>query len=195
MTDATAMAPEAPELDALEAPERWIDPPDARRRARERRVARDLVELSRLQRGAERAEFARVDLAHLLRAIVADHPGVVLDGPATARTDTDSRRLARILFILLENAVLHGAPPIAVHYDQRMITVSDGGRGFPAGLRRRATEPFVTGERTNGRGIGLGLAIAERHAGVLGAQLILGDGSAGGASVTVRFAPALPTAE
>jgi signal transduction histidine kinase len=91
--------------------------PQARRQARERRVARDLVELSRLQRGGERAECAPLDLATLLRTISAGYPELQIHGPRQLPVSTDSRRLARVLFTLLDNAYLHGAPPVTVSFD------------------------------------------------------------------------------
>jgi signal transduction histidine kinase len=198
MSEATATAPVAPELDdvALAAAlDCWDDPAARRRRARERRLAHDLVELSRLDRGLERAELAPVDLARLLRAVTADYPGLSLDGPSAAHIETDSRRLARVLFVLLDNAQLHGVPPITLRYDEEAIVVSDEGRGFPANVLARAAEPFVTGRGSEGRGVGLSLAIARRQAALLGATLAIGNGECGGATVAVRFAGAIPTAE
>jgi signal transduction histidine kinase len=198
MSEAITIAPAAPELDnlALSATvERWDDPAARRRRARERRLAHDLVELSRLDRGLERAEPAPVDLARLLRAVTADYAALSLEGPASLRIETDSRRLARVLFVLLDNAQLHGAAPITLRYDEQAVTVSDGGPGFPSNVLARAAEPLVTGRGTDGRGVGLGLAIARRQAALLGAQLVIGNRECGGAHVEVRFAGALAAAE
>lgn len=168
------------------------DAPESRRHARERRVARDLVELSRLQGGGERADCAPVDLATLVRSICADYPQLRLDGPQNVPVSTDSRRLARVLFALLDNAYLHGAPPVSVTYDATEIAISDSGPGLAAGLLPRATEPFVTGERARGRGVGLGLAIAARQAALLGAELQVSNATGGGAVARLCFAAATP---
>jgi signal transduction histidine kinase len=165
----------------------WYEGPDERRQARGRRVARDLVELSRLQRGDERAEPTAVDLAGLLRAICAEYPELCLAGPDSLPFSTDTRRLVRVLSALLENACLHGAPPISVHYDAAEIVVQDGGPGLDPQLLQRATEPFVTGRRAPRRGVGLGLAIAARQAAVLGAELHLSNAPQGGAIAQLRF--------
>jgi signal transduction histidine kinase len=170
------------------------DVPDSRRHARERRVARDLVELSRLQSGGERAECAPLDLATLLRAICADYPDLRVDGPQNVPVSTDSRRLARVLFALLDNAYLHGAPPVSVTYDATEIAVSDSGPGLATELLSRAMEPFVTGERARGRGVGLGLAIASRQAALLGAELHVSNAAGGGALARLCFAAATPLA-
>ena len=146
------------------------DAPGARRHARERRIARDLVELSRLSRGTERADCAPVDLARLVRAIRADYPQVDVVGASSVLVSTDSRRLARILFTLLDNAHLHGAPPVTLSYDEEVVVVGDHGPGFAPALIASATEPFVIGEGALGRGVGLGLAIAAGQAVLLGAE-------------------------
>jgi signal transduction histidine kinase len=168
------------------------DAPETRRHARERRVARDLVELSRLQGGGERADCVPLDLATLVRAICADYPQLRIDGPQNLPVSTDARRLARVLFALLDNAYLHGAPPVSVTYDATEIAISDSGPGLAAGLLPRATEPFVTGERARGRGVGLGLAIAARQAALLDAELRVGNVAGGGAVARLCFAAATP---
>jgi len=198
MSEAIITAPRPTELEDLAFAatiDRWDDPAARRRRARERRLAHDLVELSRLDRGLERAEPAPVDLARLLRAVSADYACVSLDGPEGVRIETDSRRLARVLFVLLDNAQMHGAAPITLRYDEFAVAVSDEGPGFPPNVLARAAEPFVTGRGSEGRGVGLGLAIARRQAALLGAQLLIGNAELGGARVEVRFAGALATAE
>jgi signal transduction histidine kinase len=169
----------------------WYDSPDCRREARGRRVARDLVELSRLQRGDERALRTVVDLAGLLRSLCVDYPQLHVEGPDPLFLDTDARRLARVLSTLLDNACLHGAPPIRVRYDAGEIVVQDGGPGLEPQLLGRATEPFVTGRRAPRRGVGLGLAIAARQAAVLGAELRLSNAPCGGAVAALRFEPAV----
>jgi signal transduction histidine kinase len=170
----------------------WEDAPGSVREARGRRVARDLVELSRLQSGAERPELTELDLAALLGTICVDYPGVVLDGPSELALSTDSRRLARVLFTLLDNAFLHGAPPVTVSYDAAEVRVEDAGGGFAPRVLERVTQPFVTGDRSRGRGVGLGLAIAARHATLLGGELELTNSPDGGAIARLRLAAEVP---
>jgi len=186
---ATAISPPlAPEASSW-APERALFEldPAVRRHARERRVARDLVELSRLQRGAETADCAPADLARLVGAIACDSPQLDVDGPPCVLITTDSRRLARILFALIDNAKIHGGPPVSLRYDETAIVVRDHGSGFAASMLTHATEPFVIGDRVGGRGIGLGLAIASGQAALLGAELVLANHPDGGANVAVVF--------
>ena len=165
----------------------WFEGPDTRREARGRRVARDLVELSRLQRGDERAQHAQIDLAALLRRLCAGYGQVCLAGPDLVLVSTDARRLARVLAALLDNAALHGKPPVTVRYDASEIVVEDSGGGLEPKILERAMEPFVTGSRARGRGIGLGLAIAARQSALLGAELHLNNAPGGGASARLCF--------
>ena len=192
LAPAIAVAP--PHLERLldDAPA-WQEAPETRRHARQRRVARDLVELSRLQSGGEQAECAPLDLATLLRAICADYQGLHIEGPQNVPVSTDARRFARVLCALLENAYLHGAPPVSVSYDATEIVITDSGPGLAPGLLARATEPFVTGERARGRGVGLGLAIAARQAALLDAELHVSNAVGGGGAVArIRFAGGAP---
>jgi signal transduction histidine kinase len=168
----------------------WESISRARRYARARRLARDLVELSRLERGDEVAECAPADLTRLVDAICVDYPQLEVAGPQQLVVSTDSRRLARILFALLDNAHLHGAPPVSLRYDAAAIVIRDGGAGFAPSLLDRATEPFVAADRSHGRGVGLGLAIAARQAALLGAELELSNHADGGAQAVVRLGAA-----
>jgi signal transduction histidine kinase len=169
------------------ADEAWDDGPAARRAARGRRIARDLVELSRLQGGGERVTPEAIDLARLVRAICAHYPKVEIAGVDPFPLSTDSRRLARVLTLLLDNACLHGAPPVAVSYDACEIVVADRGSGLDPKLLAHATEPFVAGRGARGRGVGLGLAIAAHQAALLGAELQLCNAVHGGAVARLRF--------
>jgi signal transduction histidine kinase len=178
-------------------PSDWEESPGSMRQARGRRVARDLVELSRLQKGAERAVFSQFDLADLLRTACAEYPGVRLEGPAHFTLNADPRRLMRVLFTLLDNAYLHASPPVTVSFDATEIRVEDSGGGFAARVLDRVAQPFVTGDRSHGRGVGLSLAIAARQAALLGGALELGNSQAGGAVARLLLASnlaALPTA-
>jgi signal transduction histidine kinase len=165
----------------------WESVSRARRYARARRLARDLVELSRLDRDTERPDWAPADLRGLVDAICVEYPQVELAGPEELTVLTDPRRLARILFVLLDNAHLHGAPPVSLHYDATAIVIRDSGEGFAPSLLERATEPFVAADRARGLGLGLGLAIAARQAALLGAGLELSNNDGGGAEAVVRF--------
>lgn len=84
--------------------------------------------------------------------------------------------LARAVRNLVDNACLHGAPPVRVRTRQLqetvVLSVEDQGGGIDARLWARLLQPFVQGGRArNPGGAGLGLAItqrvADRHGGHL----------------------------
>jgi signal transduction histidine kinase len=86
----------------------------------------------------------------------------------------DPMLLRRMIRNLVENAELHGEPPIEVTVEPRddraMLRVSDRGPVIPSDARERLFSPFyrVPG-RCGPKGTGLGLAlvrqIARRHSG------------------------------
>lgn len=69
-----------------------------------------------------------------------------------------------------------------------LLVIEDNGKGLPAD-RSRLTEPYVT---TRAKGTGLGLAIVKKILEDHGGDLILEDGSAGGARITVVLPRPVP---
>lgn len=160
----------------------------SRRAPRAQRVARQLLELSRLENGVEVAEQNRIDLIALVRAVLGDYPTVeTVEGVAPLWIQTDSRRLATVLFAVLDNAIVHGAPPVRVLIGPRAIVITDHGPGLSASLLTEATRPFRTGSRVNARGAGLGLAIAAAQMRLLSGRLELDNDPNAGARVTVHL--------
>jgi signal transduction histidine kinase len=166
-----------------------------RRTLRARRLARKLVELSRLERGLERAELAEIELPTLLLAVCGDYPGVRLEGASSKPILSDSPRLAAILFALLDNAHVHGGAPISVQFDEQAITIIDNGPGLAEDLLARATGRFVRGAGARGGGAGLGLTLASEQARLIGASLGLLNDPRGGARVTIALSQAATTSE
>ncbi len=113
---------------------------------------------------------------------------------APVRMVCDARLLGQALTNLMNNAVeaiqARSDPPakgwIAVrlwHDDKQMVLeVVDNGRGLPAELRGRLTEPYVT---TRAKGTGLGLAIVKKIVEDHGGALELDDEPAGGARIAI----------
>ena len=157
---------------------------------RARRLARQLAELSRLEKGLEPCVPGHVDLARMLAALCSDYPGVELRAEAPREVLTDSRHLAAALFPILDNALLHGSAPVLVELQGNEVSVADAGPGFPEGLLARATEKFVTGSPA--RGVGLGLAIAAAHARLIGATIRPVNERSGGARVSLLLPDPLP---
>jgi signal transduction histidine kinase len=92
---------------------------------------------------------------------------------------------------LLENARVHGAPPVdarvTVETGTAVVSVCDRGAGIAEAERERVFEPFYRPPGTAGGGTGLGLSlvrqIARRHGG--DARALPREG--GGACLEVRL--------
>ncbi|WP_051745324.1 sensor histidine kinase [Streptomyces scopuliridis] len=170
-------------------------------------LVEDLLEISRLDAGVERADPQHCALVELLEETVervAVPAEVLVRGatdPADVRVWTDPRRLERIVANLVVNAYRHGRPPVTVTVgmdaDTGVPTVSvrDSGPGFPAGLLDDGPQRFRTGARERGTGHGLGLTIALGQAQVVGATLTFGNAPDGGGAVVVVRLPRGPAAE
>ncbi|GAA4135373.1 MULTISPECIES: HAMP domain-containing sensor histidine kinase [Streptomyces] len=156
-----------------------------------RDLVEDLLEISRLDAGAERVEPRRVPLAELVEESVARTglPATVTSTGAPV-AETDPRRLDRIVTNLVVNAHRHGATPVEVGVSGLTITVRDHGPGFPPDLLAHGPQRFRTGTEQRGRGHGLGLTIAEGQAKVIGARLgFRNHPDDGGAVAQVRLPP------
>ncbi|MER6915019.1 HAMP domain-containing sensor histidine kinase [Streptomyces sp. NPDC000594] len=153
-------------------------------------LVEDLLEISRLDAGIERADFDAVPLGEFVTDVVRRleaGPGVAVTLPAgdDLRVETDPRRVERIVVNLVVNAQRHGAGPVRITVTGNRITVRDHGPGFPAALLDEGPQRFRTGVSERGRGHGLGLTVAQGQAGVLGARLTFANAPDGGAVATL----------
>lgn len=158
-----------------------------------RTLVEELLEISRLDAGAERAELRPVPLAEVVADSLA-RTGLAARFTASevAPVETDPRRLDRIVGNLVVNAHRHGRAPVEVGVAGTTVTVRDHGDGFPAELLAHGPQRFRTGAAERGRGHGLGLTIALGQAQVIGASLDFADAPGGGAVATLRL-PAAPS--
>ncbi|MFF3154478.1 sensor histidine kinase [Streptomyces sp. NPDC057910] len=151
-------------------------------------LTEDLLEISRLDAGAEQPDFAEHELGPLAERAVratglACEVGVLRD----AAVRTDRRRLDRIIANLVVNAHRHGAPPVTLTVDGPVVEIRDQGPGYPAELIDRGPQRFRTGDPGRGKGHGLGLTIAVGQAEVLGIALRFANAPTGGAVTTLRL--------
>jgi signal transduction histidine kinase len=165
-----------------------------------RGLVEDLLEISRLDAGAEQPVRARVPLGAVVSEAVArtrldtevsvaeaaEAPGADA-APSVVTVETDPRRLERIVSNLVVNAHRHGATPVLVTVEGRTVVVRDHGPGFPADLLLHGPRRFHTGATERGSGSGLGLTIALGQARLLGAELRLDNAPDGGAVATLRL--------
>ena len=107
----------------------------------------------------------------------------------------DAALLERAVANLVANA-LHASPPGyagARSWAARCsIRWSSGSstrvRGIPLDQRERVFQPFQRlGDRPNGSGVGLGLAVAKGFVDVMGGELTVEDTPGGGTTMVVRF--------
>ncbi|QKV90982.1 HAMP domain-containing histidine kinase [Streptomyces sp. NA02950] len=165
-------------------------------------LVEDLLEISRLDAGAEEADLSPCPLGPVLEEAIArtglfaqlltpgdDDGDRTADAGSGATVCTDPRRLERIVANLVVNAHRHGREPVEVTVaaDGRTVTVRDHGSGFPDDLLEKGPQRFRTGVRERGRGHGLGLTIAVGQARVIGAALEFGNAPNGGAVATLRL--------
>ncbi len=138
----------------------------------------------------------------------AAHPDIAFELAVPAErveVGCDSRQISQALINLLQNAIdsIHarqvgeaggtGMPgrievSLEASGGKIALAVEDNGKGLPKDGRERLTEPYVT---TRAKGTGLGLAIVKKIMEDHGGELILRDGVAGGASVSLLFPAAL----
>ncbi|MBT2468010.1 HAMP domain-containing protein [Streptomyces sp. ISL-66] len=151
-------------------------------------LTEDLLEISRLDSGVERADLARVELGRAVeRAAASTRLNVSVRILRDAVVRTDRRRLDRILANLLVNADKHGQPPIEVSVEGPLVTVRDHGPGYPADLIEQGPQRFRTGDPGRGRGHGLGLTIVAGQAAVLEITLRFSNAPDGGAVTSLQL--------
>ena len=155
-----------------------------------RRLVESLLEVARLDAGQEVADVRNIDLGLFVRETVSARGVTVVEEERDLHVRTDPRRLERVVTNLIDNALLHGAPPVEVRVSGAGLEVRDHGPGLPAHLTSRAMERFVTAATDDRRSTGLGLAIAAGQAAVIGAHLHVANHPDGGALATVELPPA-----
>ena len=156
------------------------------------RLVDDLFEVSRITRGKIELRKERVQVAVVLRGAVetsrslieASHHQLRLDLPAQPLTiDGDPVRLTQVFANLLNNAAKYtpdgGRIDLEVEDEGEHVAVSirDTGAGIPAEMLPRVFDPFIQGNRSNGKspgGLGIGLTLVkmlvEMHGGAVEAH-------------------------
>ncbi len=164
------------------------------------RLAQEFTEMGRLPEGPA----AEVDLGELLgelsRALVPPELPVRLEqDPATPRVMGHYEPLRRAFDNLIRNAVEAEPGPEGIRlvcgptYDGGVeIRIIDHGGGVPAGLRDRLFDPYVTGGKPGG--IGLGLAIVRQSIETHGGR-VRHEATPGGGATFVITLPHTPRLE
>ena len=174
-------------------------------------LARDLLDLSRVERGT--LDVEPVDLVGLVKEVVGGYadraeerrigldtelqPGVAMRG--------DRAQLGLLLSNLIDNALRYTPAKgmVCVRLDaaegRAMIQIDDNGQGIPAGELPRIFERFYRVDKARTRqtgGTGLGLAIvrhvAEAHGGAVRVDSELAQGSTFTVTLPVTGPPPMP---
>jgi signal transduction histidine kinase len=165
--------------------------------ARLHRLVEDLLEISRLDAGAETSSLQPVDLRLLVDALVqqngwSEAVEADVDVPTVL---SDRRRVERVLANLVGNALTHGGGSATVtgrlDGPTMAIEVADRGPGIPPDRLTTVFERFSKGDPARRGGSGLGLAIAREHARALGGEVTARSEPGEGAVFTVL----IPVAE
>ncbi|MFL6185586.1 MAG: sensor histidine kinase [Actinomycetes bacterium] len=167
-------------------------------------LARDLLDLSRVERGT--LDVEPVDLVGLAKEVVGGYEDLATERRVRLRSELqqvsmrgDRAQLGLLLSNLLDNALRHtpAKGTVCVRLDaaesRALLQVADTGEGIPASELPRVFERFYRVDKARARqtgGTGLGLAIvrhvAEAHGGTVRVDSELGRGS--------TFTVALPVA-
>jgi len=159
-----------------------------------RKLVEDLMEISRLDAGAESVQAEPVDLASVSAAILRSRGWdgrVELDGDETVVT-TDRRRLDRIVANLVGNALEHGGDGVTVTVGRdptgAFVEVADQGPGIAPEHVPHLFERFYKADPSrSGSGSGLGLAIAQENARLLGGEIHVSSEPGKGSRFTLRL--------
>ena len=170
------------------------------------RIADDMIDISRVTRGALKVEKQPVEVAQVVeRATEAAAPAIQTGGhklsvdlPAERLFVTgDAERLVQVLANLLDNAARYTPEAGRIELrawregEQAVLSVRDTGRGIPADEIGAVFNMFVQGREPLhrvGAGLGVGLALArsivELHGGSIEAR---SEGEGKGAEFVVRL--------
>jgi signal transduction histidine kinase len=146
--------------------------------ARMRKLATELLDLSRLESGALELRPEPTDVGQLAREVASEFTPAIAShdaelqvraAPEPIEIDCDPERVAQVMRILLDNALVHtpsGTTIVvsAAREDGHVtLEVADSGLGIRHQTMPHIFEPFFT-SADGARGAGLGLAIARELA-------------------------------
>jgi signal transduction histidine kinase len=155
--------------------------------ARLGKLATGLLDLSRLEAGSLELDPSPTDLGVLARAVTSEFIPALHQHDSRlelrlardpVRATCDPERVAQVLRILIDNAILHTPPGTAIvvtvargaHGEGPRLVVLDRGPGIPSGSAERIFDPFFTADGVQGSGLGLAIAreLSERMRAHLG---------------------------
>jgi two-component system sensor histidine kinase MtrB len=165
------------EMDTLAPEAKWAAEHLLAEVVRIRDLVQELLEVSRLEGGHETVSKLPIDSRTFLASVIRHRSweGRVEIMGEDVELFTDPRRLERIVFNLLDNALTHGggqAYVSAVKRNGRVeVAVEDSGPGIPAEDLPHVFDRFYKADPSRSGGTGLGLAIARENARLLGGSI------------------------
>jgi PAS domain S-box-containing protein len=170
----------------------------------------DLLDVAKLEAGKMTVDYARVDLARVVRTVAAHFEALapqrslayVITTPDTLEAEVDPEKFDRILLNLLSNAFKFtpagGRIRCALEVsgdDRLLLSVQDSGPGVSPELRATIFERFRQAQSGTTRefgGTGLGLAIAKDFVDLHGGTTAISDAPGGGALFQVEIPQRAP---
>lgn len=156
-----------------------------------------LLQMTRLEQGTQRAAFEHADLSALTEVICEETPtaDAVLqtDIQPDIEADFDVTLVSRLLQNLLNNAVRYGGGHIWVTLRRdgadAVLSVRDDGAGIPADLQDKIWQRFYQADtsRSGENGAGLGLPMVRQIAALHGGTVSLTSAPGKGSCFTFRF--------
>jgi two-component system sensor histidine kinase KdpD len=164
-------------------------------------LVENLLDMSRLRAGAVVVRRLAVGAEEIVPAAleslgdVARRRAIDLEVPETLpRVDTDPALVERALVNLVANAIAWSPPDTPIRIEAGAvgsdlhIRVVDRGPGVPVVDRERIFQPFQRlGDRSNGAGVGLGLAVARGFVQAVGGDLSADDTPGGGTTMVLTL--------
>lgn len=150
-----------------------------------------LLDLARADADAQIVEPTTLNLGELAKDVArqASSPERPVHSLGEVQADMDRDLTTRLLWILVDNAIVHGAGTVTIEIDSTpstiLITVSDEGPGIAASERHAVFERFRRAEGSARRGSGLGLAMAKEIVAAHNGTISIDD--ANGAVVMVHI--------
>jgi signal transduction histidine kinase len=154
----------------------------------------DLLEISRHDAG-EDLVLEPVDIGELTRRAADAAAGRPVTSVIGASADlvalVDKRRLERVVANLVGNAQTHGGGCEAVTVSRTngsvRVVVDDAGPGIAESERGRVFDRFARAGGSGEQGVGLGLAIVQRHVSAHGGRVAVTTSPQGGARFVVEL--------
>jgi two-component system sensor histidine kinase KdpD len=164
----------------------------------------NLLDMSRLQSGALQLVMRDVGLEEVVPVAIAGlgQRGSSLDvrvDENLPRVRADAALLERAVANIVDNALAWtpGDQPVVVEagaIGERVdLRIVDRGPGIPVDQREKVFEPFQRlGDRSNGSGVGLGLAVAKGFVEAMGGSITVDDTPGGGLTMVISLDSARP---